>query len=82
MGGVSLTAQFIYHYTSGKDILITYTHPDETKRKNDEIRDRDAKRGRCKETEKERVTEGRRDKTERRRTERERWRCVFVRRDN
>lgn len=28
-GGVSLTAQFIYHETAGKDILITYAQDEE-----------------------------------------------------
>lgn len=37
VGGVSLTAQFIYHKTAGEDILITYTHHEEAKRKNGEI---------------------------------------------
>lgn len=37
VGGVSLTAQFIYHKTGGEDILITYTHHEEAKRKNGEI---------------------------------------------
>lgn len=37
VGGVSLTAQFIYHKAGGEDVLITYTHHEEAKRKNGEI---------------------------------------------
>lgn len=37
VGGVSLTAQFIYHKAGGEDVLITYTHHEEATRKNGEI---------------------------------------------
>lgn len=76
VGGVSLTAQFIYHKTGGEDVLITYTHHEEVKRKNGEIWEGRRMRWR------------KREWWERRRRDRrikERGElvvCVFVRRDN
>lgn len=76
VGGVSLTAQFIYHKAGGEDVLITYTHHEEATRKNGEIWEGRRMRWR------------KREWWERRRRDRkikERGElvvCVFVKRDN